>query len=71
VAIVNRLGQHEVCVCDLTADFDLSQPTVSHHLKVLREAGIVESRHEGTRAFYRLVPEAIAALASVLGARAA
>ena len=71
VAIVNRLGAHEVCVCDLTSDFDLSQPTISHHLKVLREAGIIDARHEGTRAYYRLVPEAIGALAAVLGARAA
>ena len=43
VAIVNRLtGAAEVCVCDLTAAFDLSQPTVSHHLKILRDAGLVE-----------------------------
>jgi ArsR family transcriptional regulator len=71
VAIVNRLGAHEVCVCDLTAEFELSQPTISHHLKVLREAGIVASRDEGNRAYYRLVPEAIGDLAAVLGARAA
>ena len=44
VAIVNRLaGADELCVCDLNAAFDLSQPTISHHLKILREAGLVES----------------------------
>jgi DNA-binding transcriptional ArsR family regulator len=60
VAIVNRLSAAaEVCVCDLTAAFDLSQPTVSHHLKVLREAGLVESQGRGTWAYYRLVPEAV------------
>src|SRR6266850_8567394 len=69
VAIVNRLAQAaETCVCDLTAVFDLSQPTISHHLKVLREAGLVESTRRGTWAYYRLVPEAIAALRGALGA---
>lgn len=68
VAIVNRLAAaEEVCVCDLTAVFDLSQPTVSHHLKVLREAGLVESSRRGTWAYYRLVPEAIDALRGALG----
>jgi ArsR family transcriptional regulator len=55
-------------VCNLTATFDLSQPTISHHLKVLREAGLVESTRRGTWAYYRLVPEAIAALRGALGA---
>ena len=68
VAIVNRLsGADELCVCDLTAAFDLSQPTVSHHLKILREAGLVESSRRGTWAFYRLVPEAVEALRGALG----
>lgn len=69
VAIVNRLaGAGEVCVCELVADFDLSQPTVSHHLRILRDAGLVESRRRGTWAYYRLVPEAIAELAGALAA---
>jgi ArsR family transcriptional regulator len=69
VAIVNRLSAaDEVCVCDLNAALDLSQPTVSHHLRVLREAGLVESSRRGTWAFYRLVPEAIAELRGTLGA---
>ena len=58
----------EVCVCNLTETFDLSQPTISHHLKVLREAGLVESSRRGTWAYYRLVPEAVAALRGALGA---
>src|SRR2546429_6540449 len=69
VAIVNRLAAaDEVCVCDLNAALDLAQPTVSHHLRVLREAGLVESSRRGTWAFYRLVPEAIEQLREALGA---
>src|SRR5471032_2812266 len=68
VAIVNRLAAaDEVCVCDFVAALDLAQPTISHHLKVLREAGLVESSRRGTWAYYRLVPEAVAALRGALG----
>jgi len=68
VAIVNRLATaDECCVCDLNAAFDLSQPTISHHLKVLREAGLVEASRRGTWAYYRLVPEAMRALRQTLG----
>ena len=59
VAIVNRLAAAECCVCDLTAAFDLSQPTVSHHLRILRDAGLVDAERRGTWAFYRLVPDAV------------
>src|SRR5258706_14181689 len=59
VAIVNRLAAaDEVCVCDFVAALDLAQPTISHHLKVLREAGLVESGRRGTWAYYGLVPQA-------------
>src|SRR5437016_14032710 len=69
VAIVNSLSAaDEVCVCNLTATFDLSQPTISHTLKILREAGLVEATRRGTWAYYRLVPEAIDALRGTLGA---
>jgi DNA-binding transcriptional ArsR family regulator len=69
VAIMNQLSAaDEVCVCNLTAAFELSQPTISHHLRILREAGLVESSRRGTWAYYRLVPEAIAALQGALGA---
>jgi ArsR family transcriptional regulator len=60
IAIVNRLAAAEqVCVCDLTDAFDLTQPTISHHLRVLREAGLVDAERRGTWSYYRLVPEAI------------
>jgi DNA-binding transcriptional ArsR family regulator len=69
VAIVNRLSTASaVCVCDLTAAFELSQPTISHHLRLLRTAGLVEVERRGTWAYYRLVPEAIDRLRRVLGA---
>ena len=69
VAIVNRLaGAEEVCVCDFVAALGLSQPTISHHLKILRGAGLVESERRGTWAWYRLVPEAVAQLGAALGA---
>ena len=68
VAIVNTLSAaDEVCVCHLTDTFELSQPTISHHLRILREAGLVESSRRGTWAYYRLVPEAIGALQRSLG----
>ena len=68
VAIVNRLAANEeCCVCDLNAAFDLSQPTISHHLKVLRDAGLVESSRRGTWVFYRLVPDAVSELRNTLG----
>jgi ArsR family transcriptional regulator, arsenate/arsenite/antimonite-responsive transcriptional repressor len=68
VALVNRLAAaEEVCVCDLNTAFDLSQPTISHHLRILREAGLVESTRRGTWAYYRLVPEAIDSLRGALG----
>jgi ArsR family transcriptional regulator, arsenate/arsenite/antimonite-responsive transcriptional repressor len=68
LAIVNRLaGAGEVCVCAFVDDLGLSQPTISHHLRVLREAGLVEARRRGTWGYYRLVPETVAALAGALG----
>jgi ArsR family transcriptional regulator, arsenate/arsenite/antimonite-responsive transcriptional repressor len=66
VAIVNRLASGEPsCVCDLTATFELSQPTVSHHLRILRDAGLVEAERRGTFAYYRLVPDAVEQLRGV------
>src|SRR5579863_387378 len=68
VAIVNRLSKaDEVCVCDLTAAFELSQPTISHHLRLLRDAGLIEADRRGTWAYYRLVPDAIGRLREVFG----
>ena len=56
----------EVCACDLTEPVGKSQPTVSHHLKILREAGLVTSRKHGTWVHYRVVPEQLNALCGVL-----
>jgi ArsR family transcriptional regulator len=52
----------EACVCDLTAPFDVSQPTISHHLKVLRDAGLVDSERRGTWVWYRARREALDAV---------
>lgn len=56
----------EVCVCDLTPAFQLSGPTISHHLKVLREAGLVACERRGTWVYYHVVPEALQALGRLL-----
>ena len=53
----------EVCACEFEGHFDLTQPTLSHHLKALREAGLVTSRRDGVRSLHRIVPEAFGALA--------
>ena len=49
----------EACVCDLTGPFDVSGPTISHHLRVLREAGLVDCERRGTWVYYRVRPEAM------------
>ena len=61
VQLVDVLRKHagKVCVCELVPLFDLSQPTVSHHLKVLREAGIVGSERQGLWAYYFVIPDAL------------
>ena len=67
VAIVNRLAsRREACVCELVSVLDLAQPTVSHHLRVLREAGLIEQERRGTWMYYRLVPAAIDELRATL-----
>jgi len=66
VTILNQLACcDEACVCTFVDSLEIAQPTVSHHLKVLREAGLVESEGRGTWAYYRLVPEAIERLRDV------
>jgi ArsR family transcriptional regulator len=61
----------EACVCHLIAPVGLSQPTVSHHLKVLTDAGLLERERRGTWMFYRLVPERVEALREALALPAA
>ncbi|MDA1362983.1 metalloregulator ArsR/SmtB family transcription factor [Glycomyces luteolus] len=56
----------EVCVCDLTDAFDLTAPTISHHLKVLKETGLVSAERRGTWVYYRARPEALGLLSTVL-----
>ncbi|HEX4831790.1 MAG TPA: metalloregulator ArsR/SmtB family transcription factor [Trebonia sp.] len=56
----------EACICDLTAPLGLSQPTVSHHMRLLAEAGLVTRDQRGKWAYYRIVPEAITALGDML-----
>ena len=57
--LVRRAGTTGVCSCDLVEPLERSQPTISHHLKVLREAGLVESRREGTWLWYTVVTESL------------
>jgi ArsR family transcriptional regulator len=57
----------EVCVCDLTDAFDVTGPTISHHLRVLREAGLIQCERRGTWVYYWLVPGVLDALAGMLG----
>ena len=58
--IVNLLARHEaLCVCEIEAAFDLGQPTISHHLRILRDAGLVNVDRRGTWAYYSLVRPAL------------
>ncbi|MFD7918145.1 ArsR/SmtB family transcription factor [Streptomyces sp. NPDC059740] len=63
--IASRAGG-EVCVCDLTPAFDLSQPTISHHLKLLRQAGLIDCERRGTWVYYWSLPQMTDRLASIL-----
>lgn len=69
VTLVDVLRHHagEVCVCELVPLFDLAQPTISHHLKVLRDAGLVGSVRRGVWAYYYVIPERVAELGDWLG----
>ena len=57
----------EACVCDLNVAFDLSQPTISHHLKVLHDAGLIDREKRGVWVYYRARTEALAGLATLIG----
>ncbi len=66
LGLIGASPDGEACVCDLTAPLGLSQPTVSHHLRILTEAGLLEREKRGVWAFYRLVPSAIGTIADLL-----
>lgn len=68
--IVERLGDEELCVCHLVEDLGLAQPLVSHHLKALRHAGIVESERFKQWIYYRLRPDALGGLGRQIAALA-
>ncbi len=68
--LMSLIASHEgseACVCDLNDAFDLSQPTISHHLKVLHEAGLVDRDKRGVWVYYRARPQALAALGALIG----
>jgi ArsR family transcriptional regulator len=64
--VASRAGG-EACVCDLNDAFDLSQPTISHHLKVLHDAGLLDRDKRGVWVYYRARPQALASLAALIG----
>jgi ArsR family transcriptional regulator, arsenate/arsenite/antimonite-responsive transcriptional repressor len=67
--LLSLIASHEggeACVCDLTGVFDLAGPTISHHLKVLREAGLIAGERRGTWIYYRVLPEALRQASAVL-----
>jgi ArsR family transcriptional regulator len=68
LSLIASHGGGEACVCDLTPVFDVSEPTISHHLKVLREAGLVTSERRASWVYYRVVREALSGLSSLLDA---
>ncbi|MFI6899897.1 ArsR/SmtB family transcription factor [Nonomuraea sp. NPDC050394] len=60
--LLSMIGSHaggEACVCDLTPVFDLTAPTISHHLKILRTAGLIDGERRGTWVYYRIIPETV------------
>ena len=65
-----REAKEPVCVCDFTATFDLSQPTVSHHMAKLREAGLIEATKQGIWSYYRLAPNPPAQVRRIIEALA-
>ncbi len=67
VSLVASHKNGEACICDLNAAFDLSQPTISHHMKVLHEAGLVDRDKRGVWVYYRIRPQALTALGALIG----
>jgi ArsR family transcriptional regulator len=71
LSLVASHADQEACVCDLNDAFDLSQPTISHHLKVLHEVGLLDRSKRGVWVYYRVQAEALSALGALLGGVAA
>jgi ArsR family transcriptional regulator, arsenate/arsenite/antimonite-responsive transcriptional repressor len=69
VSLIAAQPEAEACVCNLTGPLGLSQPTVSHHLKVLHRAGILTREQRGRWAYFRLVPEPLRVLSDALSVR--
>jgi ArsR family transcriptional regulator, arsenate/arsenite/antimonite-responsive transcriptional repressor len=67
LSLIQSQPEHEACICHLTEPLGLTQPTVSHHMKVLRDAGLVAREQRGSWAFFRIVPEQLALLRELLG----
>lgn len=67
-SLVASHGGGEACVCDISSDIDVTQPTISHHLKVLKEAGLLTSERRASWVYYSVVPQALATLSAVLSA---
>ena len=65
LSMIASAAEGEVCVCDLAGAFDLTAPTISHHLKVLRTAGLIDCERRGTWVYYRVVPETVARLGAL------
>lgn len=66
LSLIASRGGGEVCVCDLTEAFDVTGPTISHHLRVLREAGLIDCERRGTWVYYWIIPSALAPLSQLL-----
>ena len=71
LSLVASHADGEACVCDLNDAFDLSQPTISHHLKVLHELGLLDRSKRGVWVFYKIRPEALADLGGLIGSLSA
>jgi ArsR family transcriptional regulator len=71
LSLVASHADGEACVCDLNDAFDLSQPTISHHLKVLHELGLLDRSKRGVWVYYRIRPTALADLGGLIGSLSA
>jgi ArsR family transcriptional regulator len=68
LSVVASHSGGEACVCDVSVGIEVGQPTISHHLKVLKTAGLLASERRGTWVYYRVIPQALQQLSQLLGA---